>query len=347
MSVRSVVVTTHRWLGLTAAIFWLLQATTGVLIVFHWEIDDAITDGAHQPTDLKAIEQGVIGFAPTSIWTTASAPDRYDVNTPDRVLRIDGAGNILRVRRAGERFSDGGIVETLVLLHQSLLTDEDPWRWVMGTSGLLLLTNLILGISAAWPRRGQWKRALKPSTSGSRTAKLYSWHRAAGLWAAIPAMLLVTAGILMAFNAATEQVLRIEPVDPEPHPSTSPLRVGMTEAAQSALARYPGAALSGINFPSAGSPVWKITLKQRGELRRAYGRTRVYISAIDGRIVKESNAVRAPSNLRFYNFLFPFHTGEMGGTPGRIAVLLIGVWLLGMIVLGVALWWSRRKATRI
>jgi uncharacterized iron-regulated membrane protein len=31
---------------------------------------------------------------------------------------------------------------------------------------------------------------------------------------------------------------------------------------------------------------------------------------------------------------------------GRIAILLIGTWLLSMVALGVSLWWTRRPARR-
>jgi uncharacterized iron-regulated membrane protein len=343
MTLRAVVVTTHRWLGLTAAALWLLQAATGIFAVFHWEIDDAITGGVHRTTDLKAIEKRLRGLAPQSIWSTAAAPDRYDVNVTGRVIRIDGVGNVLRIRRDDEKFAHGGIVDSLVLLHQSLLTDEDGGRWIVGTSGVLLLSNLMLGIIAAWPRAGQWKRALKPSTSGSRIATLYSWHRAAGLWAAIPALCLVTAGVLMAFDETTERLLHAPPVEPAAQPSGAPQRIGMAQAAESALARYPGAAVSGIRFPSSENAMWRITLKQRGELQRAYGKTLVFVSAMDGHIIANFNALRAPRSRRFINVLFPFHTGEMGGTLGRLAVFSIGVWLIAMIALGIALWSARRS----
>ena len=80
--------------------------------------------------------------------------------------------------------------------------------------------------------------------------------------------------------------------------------------------------------------------------RRTYGTTRVFISAIDGRVVAESDALRASANHRAFNLLFPVHTGEIGGLPGRIVVLLAGVWIIGMIVLGVALWSARRSEAR-
>lgn len=85
-TVRIVLVKAHRWLSLAFAAFWLLQAVTGALIVFHWEIDDATLSGIHCPTDLAAIERRIASLAPpgsgmraTSLWTSAGAPDRYDL----------------------------------------------------------------------------------------------------------------------------------------------------------------------------------------------------------------------------------------------------------------------------
>ncbi|GAC1439528.1 MAG: PepSY-associated TM helix domain-containing protein [Thermoanaerobaculia bacterium] len=342
MTLRAAVVTAHRWLGVIAAVLWLLQSITGIVAVFHWEIDDAMTSGVHRPTDWNAIEQRLHDFAPQSMWSTAGAADRYDVFLAGRVIRIDGAGDVLRIRRDGERFAHGGIVETMVVLHQSLLAGTRG-RWIIGTSGFLLLSNLILGIIAAWPRDGRWKRALKPSRSGSRIASLYSWHRAAGLWLVVPALCIVTAGVLLSFDDTIERLLHASPDEPAGHRSGA-LRVGLAQATGTALARYRGAAVSGIAFPSTANATWTITLKQPGELQRAYGKTRVFVDATDGRIVADLNALDAKPARRFLDLLFPFHTGEMVGRAGRVAVLIVGVWLFSMIVLGIALWWTRRAA---
>ncbi len=355
MTFRKSIVTSHRWIGLVAAVFWLLQALTGIFAVFHWEIDDATLAGPHRKTDFKALERNLTNLAPPgsgrivdSVWTTAGAADRYDVTVVgppvERVFRVDGEGNVLRARDDGERFAGGGFVETVVLLHQKLLLG-DRGKIIVGISGVLLFSNLLLGITAAWPRAGQWRSALRPSSSASRVARLYSWHRAIGLWAAIPALFLVAAGVLMAFEHTTEHVLNAARQSPIESP-TAPSRVGMAQAVEAARARYPAAAVSGIDFPWAESAMWRITLKQEGEHRRAYGKTRVFVSAIDGRIVAEIDAVRAAPGLRFFNILFPFHTGEAGGTAGRVFVSLIGVWLITMIFLGVSLWSARRRNAR-
>jgi len=54
---RTVVLRLHRWIGLIFAAFWLLQAVTGALIVFHWEAEDAILEShsGRNPSDFSRI----------------------------------------------------------------------------------------------------------------------------------------------------------------------------------------------------------------------------------------------------------------------------------------------------
>jgi uncharacterized iron-regulated membrane protein len=336
-------VAVHRWLSLLVLAFWILQALTGIFAVFHWEIDDATIAGAHRPTDFAAIERRVAPLQPGSIWTSAGAPDRYDVNLSDRVLRIDGEGNVLRERLDAERWADGGWVSTLVVLHQSLLSG-DRGRAIVGTSGILLLTNIILGLTVAWPRRGQWRAALLPRKTASRVATLFSWHRAVGLWFAVPAFILISAGVLLAFEHWTEERLGVRGL--EAPPQSGARRVGMADAVGRALNRYPGAVVSGIGFPSEETGIWKLTIRQSEENRRAYGKTRVWVSAVDGAIVAEHDALRATLARSLYDHLFALHTGEILGLGGRIVVVASGVWLLTTIVLGAGLFLARKTSRR-
>lgn len=340
MTLRRGVIRLHRWLGLAVAALWIVQAATGVMIVFHWEIDDAITRGAHRPTDLHSIEQRITPLSPHSMWSTAGARDRFDVFVDGGVVRIDGSGNVLRKRLDSEKFANGGIVDTLVVLHQSLLAG-DRGRWITGSSGAILLSNIILGIVAAWPRRGQWMRALRPVRGGARVAHRYSWHRAAGLWIAIPAMCVVTAGVLLAFDDQIEHLLRVEQSSPAPISGTA--RIGLAQAVAIALARYPGAVLSGVSFPTKENAMWVLTIKQRGELQRAYGKSRVFVSAVDGHIAGTYDALSTPPRQRFLDHLFSFHTGEMAGLFGRLLVLATGAGLLLVAYYGITLWWVRRR----
>lgn len=341
----------HRWVSLAALVFWFVQALTGVLIIFHWEMNDASLAGDHHPVDLIAIEKTVEELEAaspdhhvTSIWTSASGSDRFDISVdaqPSFVVRVDGAGNILRTRYDGERFSNGGWVDTLVVLHHNLL-GGDVGSWIVGLSGLLLLSNLLMGLFIAWPAKGQWRRAIFPSVKGGKAAHRYVWHRALGLWVALPAIATISAGIMLVFGETTTKVVNPAPVEAEAVlPDGRPL-IGLAQATASAKGAFPDAALSGISFPSNDNASYRFRLLQSDEVRRAYGTTTVYVNALDGSIIASFDALEASNGRAFVDGIFPFHTGEFGGLWGRIANMAIGLWLMVMIVLGIQLWWSRR-----
>lgn len=352
MTFRATIAKIHKWASLGMATLWLLQAITGLLIVFHWEIDDLTVKGAHHPTNLAAIDATARTVAPAgsgltvgSIWNTAGQPDRYDLfveGDRGKTITVDGAGNILRVRMDGESWRDGGWIETLVSFHHNLLAD-DFGSWIVGISGCLLLSNIAMGLAIAWPRRGTWGKSLRPSSRGPAAARRYSWHRALGLWAAVPALFSVTAGTLIVFADGVESLLAPAPWSIDDRPSTEPAKIAMPDAARAALSLYPEARISGIRYPSPDNAVYRFRLRQPSEDARAYGQTTVFVDAGTGAIVGNFDALSAPPARRVTNGLFAFHTGEFGGPLGRIAVFMIGLWLISMIVLGLGLWNARRK----
>lgn len=352
--------TIHRRLSLAVAIFWLIQASTGVLSTFHWELDDLAATSLDRPTDvaaigrrLEALEAADARTRVSSIWATAGLPNRYDVTLSDQVsgastaVLIAGDGTILRTRSSDEWLAHGGIFETIVGIHHNLLAG-DRGAWIVGVSGIFLLTNILLGLRLAWPAPGSWRRALRPMAKGAPAARTYSWHRAVGLWAAIPAAVLVLCGTLLVFEHGVGEAIGADEVAPDltgeamaPPRPTSP-----GQALALALARHPGSTFAGMQLPDGEDAWYRIRTRQPGEVRRVYGTTVIYVSARTGRILGDFSAFEAPPARRFMELLYPLHTGEAGGLPGRLAVTAIGLWLLTMIVLGVRLWWARRRAGR-
>ena len=96
-------------------------------------------------------------------------------------------------------------------------------------------------------------------------------------------------------------------------------------------------------MPSSESALYKVRVLRPGEWRRVYGTTTVFVDARDGTVAARFDALSDGPRRSFVDGLFPFHTGEMGGLAGRIAVMAIGLWLLTMIWLGVVLWRRRSK----
>lgn len=340
----------HRWLSLSAMLFWVLQAASGVLIVFHWELEDALIRAPHHPTDPAAIEARLRELAPPgsglvieSVWTSGGASDRYDVyvETPDgeveRTVRIDGAGNILRTLTPVE----SGVFDAIVGFHHDLLAGETG-SWIVGISGLLLASNIAIAMLMAWPTRKRL-RALRPPPKAARgVQRVYGWHRAIGFWGALPALVLSSAGVLLVFQDSVERWLDPTSISPpaERWATTSP--PGFGSVVEAAMALHPDARLADVSFPTADSAVWRVRLRTDGETRRAYGRTAVFVSGNSGQILANLPASDNTPRRAFLDGLFPFHTGEIAGLPGRIAVLATGLWLLSMALLGLFLWKMRR-----
>src|SRR5262249_43066181 len=154
--------------------------------------------------------------------------------------RVDGAGRILRERPLDHDFANTGLIQAAVILHQSLFAG-DTGRSLIGLSGLLLLTNLGLGLKLAWPANGQWRRALTPIRARSSMATIYSWHRALGLWLTLPASVLITAGVLLAFDSSIEHWLHadLDPPELAAAPALTSQTISPAQALTTALQRYP------------------------------------------------------------------------------------------------------------
>ncbi|PEQ11938.1 hypothetical protein B2G71_14235 [Novosphingobium sp. PC22D] len=342
--------TLHRQLGLAAGVLWLFQATTGTLIVFHWELSDLSASAAHRPTDLGAIGQRIAavnsdgsGRRVTALWTSDGLADRFDMfisgsaTRAGETIRIAGDGAPLRVRPEGAR----GVTGTLVSLHHDLLVPPFG-RWLLGVSGLLLLSNLAVGLAMALPRTGTWRKALVPRKAGPLPTRLYGWHRAIGLIAALPALLTVGSGVLLAFNKPIESLAGID--DPALASPTVPHGgdIGLAEAVHRALAEIPGSTLTAVKLPTETDRTYAVRLKEPGELARAYGASMVFVDAGTGTVRGRFPASEMSGPQALMAALFPLHSGGAGGTAGRVLVLAVGLWLATMTVTGWLLWRARK-----
>ncbi|RYY28530.1 MAG: PepSY domain-containing protein [Sphingomonadales bacterium] len=353
LSWRRRIVSIHRWLGVAAALFWLVQAATGIAIMFHWEMQDASVAGAHRATDLAAIERRIDTLAPPgssaklgSLWTTAGSPDRYeiffaDADSVSRSVRIAGDGTVLQEKGPEE----GSLLGTLVDIHHNLAAGKTG-DWIVAVSGLLLISNLLFGLIVALPRGVRWRAALKPVSKGPAAARLYSWHRAVGLWAILPALVMVTAGTLLKFEDGFGALIGAEPVALPANPPAEGRQVGFSIAAQAALGAIPGSTLTAVSWPGEGDATYRVRVLAPGEIRRAYGASVVLVDANNGQVRGTFPIAEAQGARAFMSALFPVHTGELGGLVGRLLAIAIGVWLATMVVVGVLLWLRRRPSRR-
>jgi len=346
----------HRWISLSIAAIWLLQAITGTLSVFRWEIDDWTVVGERVPVDIKSVGAKVDGLAAapntsvSSVWTSGTHAGRfdvhYDLNGEGRVMRVDGQGRVLRDRNGDQLAARGAIWDTITSIHTSLKLG-DTGEWLIGFSGLLLLSNIALGLKLAWPKRGTWRKTLLAKPAGRSAAKLYGWHRKVGLWFAFPALLTVTAGVSMVFSDGLERHLGAELADPVLHaPVIAKSEIGFANAIEVARKAFPNASFSGVSLPDDEQPWYRVRLHNSGEVPRKWGTTVVWVGSRDGQIIGTYDAAKPRAGRAVTDTLYAVHTGQIGEAPGRLIVLAIGLCLLTLIGLGVPLWWKRRAVKK-
>src|SRR6202042_1815478 len=146
-------------------------ALTGVLLVFHWELDDLSLNRTARALNVGKLGNSIDAMiasrqfgTPTGVYWSAGQAGRFDIivqqDDKSDVLRVDGEGSVLRRRPWNHDFGHIGPFQIATYLHQTLFA-HDAGKWFLGGSGLLLLSNIVLGLKLAWPRRRRsWIAAL-------------------------------------------------------------------------------------------------------------------------------------------------------------------------------------------
>lgn len=340
----------HRALGLALAAFWLLQAVTGGLLVFRWELEDLLLAGSRAGADAAGLGARIddiahAGGRPTDMWASSQDATRFDIYYVDsggtsRVMRVDGKGRPLRDSVDAGFFGNGAFWDTLTLVHTGLLAGE-PGRWVVAASGATLLFNLGIGLAVAWPRAREWRRVLLGRTAGGVPARTHAWHRRLGLWLGAVILPFIAAGVLLCFEDALRGLFDAGIPVPDAQGAGSPVAASAVLAI--AAARQPDARLSAVIMPGDGAPWFLVRQQRPGDIQRNWGTSALLIAASDGRVLLDRPAADAPSIRAAIDTLYPFHTGQIAGTAGRVLVLAQGAWLAVMIALGIRLWRGRRR----
>jgi uncharacterized iron-regulated membrane protein len=302
------------------------------------------------PGRIEALGAG--GAVVHEMWTSGSSRNRFDVYYTDatgveRILRIDGAGRSVRDRPETDRFANGAVFETLTTVHQTLFAGS-AGSWIIGISGALLFSNLLIGLRLAWPSgRAGWRVLLRRSSlSGRNLWQL--WHRRVGMCLFIPALVVAGAGTLLAFNSEVENLLRATPAEPKSNLVhwNGGSTVGVAPVISAALAREGGAALVAVIMPEPVNPWFRVRLLTRHERPRIWGNTTLYFDPSDARLLMEKRAIDAPAARAFMDALYPLHTGQIGGVPTRLVVLLTGAGMLLLMALGLRTWLARVRSRR-
>lgn len=384
LELRRLIFVTHRYVGLVMALFLLIAAVTGCLLVFRSTLDAALNPslfGIPVRPALPAIElvQRLQQAHPS--WRVQS----FDLQTqPGQVLHVgvgalhsDGHDAIIEgadqvfvdpadARVVGMRSSVAGIdrphlFQAIYLLHYTLLAGT-VGRWLMGIVAFAWLVSNGLGVWITWPRRRPWLAGWRPAWVTTR-ARLHrrpmpELHRVGGVWLLVPLTVLAITSVAMnfydeLFRPLVEMVSppRVSPFDrPPATPASSGPTIGFAAAERIAVATASTRTPSLAPVAMTDDPVhdfYDIGFAPDGtSLYEDFGRVTYSIDRHTGQLAWIDRPGLDGTGRLVLRALYPLHSGQVFGLPTRLLVLLLGVVTSGLAITGFLPWWRRRHMRR-
>lgn len=335
--------TLHAWGGATLALLMLLVSITGAMLV--WRLDYirlTIPEARvhYEPTveSLAAIAQTVeTHFGADNLrqidFPTAALPLARVTLTGSRYAYVDVRGNTV-----AEWAMNGRWEELVYDLHHRLLL-EDTGLAIVACAALAMIILLIAGIVAFWPMRRGFREGLWPRSGALR--HLRSAHRNIGIIVALPLLLSLITGVILAYPDQAQRVM-LEPLRPDNYGESfgehldsisGPGTGDWLPVLQRSLQTFPGAAIRSAQFANSESESRIVGLQQAGELN-PQGLNKVYIEASGGYMDVRIDNQALPWYERTFNAAYPLHTARFDSLVYKLLLTASGLLVATLSVLG-------------
>lgn len=378
---RTVFLKLHLYIGLTFGLLFVLMGLTGTTIAWREELDTWLnpdllvaSSAARIPVGAAAVETVTaklmadpqygkpnLLMLPTHEHGVFTA--YYPLKGPEaglgrsRQVMIDP----ITLTVKGERLwgvpglSRQQLMPTLFHLHRYLLSGETG-KTITGVGGMMLLILVLVGIVLWLPKltaRGL-KQSVRIAHGGSWSRFTYTLHRAGGIFVApVLATIAFSGWYLNLPKWVTPIISSVMTVSPADKPQSAPPPEGVhaitpAQAMTAAQREYPNALVTRIGLPRKPGDSYEMRVRQPGEVRNDSGSTRLWLDAYTGKRlgVRDPLAVETPSGDTLITWLYPLHSGEAFGIPGRAFITVFGLIPLIFAITGVLIWWKRRSGHR-
>jgi uncharacterized iron-regulated membrane protein len=379
---REFLIVLHRWLGLSAGLFFVMQGLTGSLITFSPELDAWLNPGVlTAPTPGGAVitadaaaaaARAHMGRAPDfinlpgdyvevySAWYSGKPKDRFSFGESTQVLIDPASGRVLGQRVWGAPVFDRlNLMPMLFKFHYTL---QAGWFGALAVSilGSLVFASLVSGVVLWWPRsrapRDKWKGAFSLRRNAALFRQLFDWHRLLGIYSIAVLGGIVFTGLYMAWKitlpeAAKAPVKWVSTLGELPGVKSrrqgKEPALGLDAALASAQQAFAGSRATRVRLPKGTDGVIDVTLRQEGEWRKSSGYTRVLVDQYSGARLHVRDPYAVSGGDRFIDALFPLHSGEAFGALSRVLVCIAGLVPAALFATGAWMWLRRRRQSPV
>ncbi len=342
----------HRWLGLGLGLVLALVAFTGASMILlepldqrlHRELFAAATPGA-PPASLDAVRQAVVRRHGPQAGFTLRPP-----RAPDETFQVRVSGpwhgtmylDPATARILGQRGEREGLFNFLFELHSALLLGENG-KPLLAAIALSYLFLLATGLVLWWPRT--WRQAWRMRFDGGTTRSLFDLHRVAGSLLGLLIAVSVASGAYMAWKPLSRFVTTVSGDAPTKPPAVAPVpgaAASLQAMARTAQALFPQAAIGYIQLaPQPSAPV-RFRMRLPGD-PHPNGLTSVWFHPATAAVLAVHRWDELDAGTKGNSYIYPLHTGELGGVAHQALNAVSGFTLFGLGVTGGWLWWRRRR----
>ncbi len=360
MAVRPALLSIHRWIGLAFGLLLIVQALTGVAIVFREELNrtihaDALTvvpTGPAMPVQqMLDMVRAAHGDAPVTrieYPTTADEAFLFRIEPKDgshrRMVAVDPyRGTITRDGELGD-----WPIEWLFELHHELLVG-DTGAMLVGIGGIALLFMALTGPFLWWPGRGRIKQGLSVTFKGGGYRGARDLHRVGGIAFALLLATSAFTGIVMVWKAPLQPVINLvastnakPSVKVKERTDTALLPLPLDRVVEAAIDHYGGAKVRNVRFPGGTGRVINVFL-EADDYPRPRASNQIWLDGYTAKPLGTYEAATNPPGNGFIDWMLPIHSGEFLGTPGRWLFLFEALALAGFGITGFWMWVARRR----
>ena len=329
----------HRWTGLTVGLVLVFMAATGIFISYRSRLEPAMYRGllsapacgtrvpldglassaraAHPEGEFDYIR--IKGAAPGSARIPATQVRLRGPGFQDDVFFDPCTGAVL-----GQRGRYGGFFGAMESWHKFKFIKNG--HVISGSAALLLVFLLAgAGLYLWWPRRLKClKSALKVNPRLRGRERTLNLHKVLGVYASFILVPTALTGLPQAFDWFQEGIFWItaspKPAKPmsTPLPGRTPL--GMETYSQTLQSLVPDPAEALIHFPAKPRDPIEIFAIERGA-PHANARTMLFLDAYSGRVLRFTPYAQSSLGHRAYFWTLSWHTGMVGGFAGPLVLI--------------------------
>ncbi|WP_349616009.1 sulfite reductase flavoprotein subunit alpha [Azotobacter salinestris] len=374
--VKKILFQLHWLLGISAGLVLAVMGVTGATLSYQGELLRFLNPGvmtvevpqgaqALSPDDLLERLRRQVGPRQVLGLTLSGAPDDAAQvivsggGPRGETLYADPySGDLLGAARGQ------GFFRFMMQVHRWLAIG-DTGKAITGASTLILVFLCLSGLYLRWPRRaGDWRAWLSLDWSRRGRGFLWGLHAVAGTWALLFYLLAALTGLSWSYDWYRQGLFALAGEPAPQHGGPGGGRRGAPAGGQSGQAPVPAPAITldplfqafrrevgdayrqvNLTLPERpGQPLQILYVAPDADHPRAINRLSLDVAS--GAPLKHERYADKSLIQRLLASLYPLHTGEYFGQPGRVLMLLASLGMPLFFVTGWQLYLDRRRSRR-